>query len=298
MTEVYYDAIHHAREPLSMEAMILFMDELLSGYGVDPEATYIVDNRELYFVPCVNPDGYEYNFQTNPGGGGLWRKNRRDNGDGTVGVDLNRNYSTGWDAPNGGNSTDTSSSTYRGTAPFSEPETAAVEAFVASRDFVQVFSIHTYTDILLRPWSYQLGDPDNVSEYELVGDALTAENGNAHGGTAEVLYIAAGSALDHHHVLAVGGDVVVGSVEEASDVVAVEEELRDSGLTGVGVEVHCQEVTTAPEEELAAAPDRLGAALQRDRFPRPQGSLFRVSPHVDLGEALFVRDVGQPRAVR
>lgn len=199
--EVYYDALHHAREPLGMGAMIQFMDELLSGYGTDPEATYIVDNRELYFVPCVNPDGYEFNFQTNPGGGGLWRKNRRNHGGGDFGVDLNRNYATYWHAPNGGNSTDITSSIYRGAAPFSEPETAAIEAFMTSRNFVQTFSVHAYTDILLRPWSFDVADPTNVAEYQVVGDALTAANGIEHGGTAEVLYIAAGGAIDHHHLV-------------------------------------------------------------------------------------------------
>ena len=64
--EVLYDALHHAREPLSMGATLLFMDELLAGYGSDPEASFLIDNRELYFVPCLNPDGYEYNRQTNP----------------------------------------------------------------------------------------------------------------------------------------------------------------------------------------------------------------------------------------
>lgn len=198
--EVYYDAIHHAREPLSMSATLLFMDELLDGYGTDPEATFLIDERELYFVPCVNPDGYEFNRQNSPNGGGMWRKNRRDNGDGTFGVDLNRNYATGWNAPNGGSSTNTSSDVYRGPAPFSEPESTAVEAFAATRDFVQVFSVHTYTDVLLRPWGYQTGDPANVVAYDVLGAFLTVENGVQHGASSALLYIASGTAKDHHHV--------------------------------------------------------------------------------------------------
>ncbi|MBM4060834.1 MAG: hypothetical protein FJ265_07030 [Planctomycetes bacterium] len=198
--EVLYDALHHAREPLSMEATIVFMDWLLSNYGVDPEATLIVDERELFFVPCVNPDGYEYNRQTNPGGGGLWRKNRRLNGDGSYGVDLNRNYATGWTAPNGGSSTTPSSETYRGTAAFSEPETAVLEAFSASRQFVNVFSTHTYTDVLLRPWAYQNGDPANVAAYNTLGSYYVQENGIQHGSCSALLYIASGGAVDHHHV--------------------------------------------------------------------------------------------------
>ena len=70
----YYDALHHAREPLSMAVTINYMFWLLENYSSNPEVQYLVDNRELYFVPVVNPDGYEYNKQTNPNGGGLWRK--------------------------------------------------------------------------------------------------------------------------------------------------------------------------------------------------------------------------------
>ncbi|MGK0301882.1 MAG: hypothetical protein ACI89X_002762 [Planctomycetota bacterium] len=198
--EVYYDALHHAREPLSMSATLLFMDELLDGYGNDSEATFLINERELYFVPCVNPDGYVYNATNNPNGGGMWRKNRRNNGDGTFGVDLNRNYATFWSAPNGGSSASTNSETYRGTGPFSEPEVTAVEAFAASRQFVQVFSTHSYTDVLLRPWAYQTGDPANVAAYNVLGAFMIAESGINHGRWGTLLYISSGTSVDHHHV--------------------------------------------------------------------------------------------------
>ena len=197
--EVLYDALHHAREPLSMSTTLLFMDELLDGYGVDPEATFLVDERELYFIPCVNPDGYEYNRAIAPNGGGMWRKNRRANGGGSFGVDLNRNYATQWSAPNGGSSTNPSSDLYRGPAPFSEPETSAVEAFSANRQFVQVFSTHSYTDVLLRPWAYQLGDPANVAAYDVLGAFMVQENGIQHGRWGTLLYISSGTSIDHHH---------------------------------------------------------------------------------------------------
>lgn len=196
--EVLYDALHHAREPLSMEATVVFMDWLVTNYGTDPDATLIVDERELFFVPCLNPDGYEYNYQQNPGGGGMWRKNRRNNG-GSYGVDLNRNYATAWNAPNGGSSSSPSSTTYRGTSAFSEPETQAIEAFAQSRQFVTIFTTHTYTDVLLRPWGWQNGDPANVAAYDTLGDYYVQENGVQHGSISGLLYIASGSAVDHHH---------------------------------------------------------------------------------------------------
>ena len=77
--EVLYISLIHAREPIGPAAVLHFMEYLLAGYGVDPEITDIVDNRELFFVPMQNPDGYVYNEMTNPNGGGMWRKNRRPN---------------------------------------------------------------------------------------------------------------------------------------------------------------------------------------------------------------------------
>jgi len=197
--EVLFDALHHAREPLSATTTLLFMDWLVSNYGKDPDATFLVDNREMYFVPCVNPDGYEYNRSIRPSGGGMWRKNRRNNGGGVYGVDLNRNWPTGWSAPHGGSSSNPSSETYRGTKALSEPEILALNNFVASRNFILGCSAHTYTDILLRPWGYQLAEPTNLADYQKIDRAATEANGIGYGAASKVLYIAPGTALDHYH---------------------------------------------------------------------------------------------------
>ena len=77
------------------------MGRMLSGYATDPAIQSAVNDHEIYFVPMVNPDGFLYNEQTNPNGGGMWRKNRRNNGDGTYGVDNNRNYPYEWGCSNG-----------------------------------------------------------------------------------------------------------------------------------------------------------------------------------------------------
>ena len=68
---------------------------LLENYATNADIKATVDNTELFFVPCVNPDGYVYNQTTNPNGGGMWRKNRRNNGT-SFGVDINRNYGYNW----------------------------------------------------------------------------------------------------------------------------------------------------------------------------------------------------------
>src|SRR5688572_24259104 len=129
---ILYTALTHAREPISMMSLTYFMQYILSRYGTDPEITCLINNRELYFVPCVNPDGYVYNQTTNPGGGGFWRKNRRNNGDGTFGVDINRNFDYNWGSDDSGSSPVTSSEVYRGPSAGSEIETGILKNFVSN----------------------------------------------------------------------------------------------------------------------------------------------------------------------
>jgi hypothetical protein len=147
--KVLYTAIHHAREPMSLMETVFFMWYVLENYQSNTEIQYIVDHMQLYFVPCINPDGYIYNQTTNPNGGGMWRKNRRLNSGGSYGVDLNRNYAYGWGTT--GTSTNQSNDTYCGTAPFSEPETQAMRWLVQNNHFVTAFNAHTYAEDILFP---------------------------------------------------------------------------------------------------------------------------------------------------
>ena len=147
--KVLYTAIHHAREPMSLMETIFYMWFILENYGTNDEVSYLVNNFQMYFVPCINADGYVYNQTTNPNGGGMWRKNRRNNGGGVYGVDLNRNYSYGWNTT--GTSTNTSNDTYCGPSAFSEPETQAIRWLVQNNDFITSFNAHTYGQYILFP---------------------------------------------------------------------------------------------------------------------------------------------------
>jgi hypothetical protein len=172
----FFNALTHAREPEGMQALLYFVDDLLSNYGTDPTATYMLDHRVIYVVPVVNPDGYYRNQFTNPMGGGFWRKNLRDNNNsGTVdsndGVDLNRNYSYQWGYNNTGSSGSPGAATYRGTAPFSEPETQAQRDLIAALQPKTGLSFHTYGDLLLHAWGYTMTpSPDSDAFYEWSDD--------------------------------------------------------------------------------------------------------------------------------
>lgn len=195
--EILYDALHHAREPASMQQLIFFMWYLIENYTTSEEVRSIVDNTELYFIPCVNPDGYLYNEQTNPNGGGFWRKNRR----GGYGVDLNRNYN--YVEPDGtqiwnttGTSSQESGETYPGTAPFSEPETRAMRHFVETHNFTIALNNHTSGGLLLYPFGYQTNKftPDN-GYYEQLSETMVRDNGYANFVSAG-LYPASGDSDD------------------------------------------------------------------------------------------------------
>ncbi len=151
--EVFFNALTHAREPIGVEICLELIDRLTDEYGVDPNITDLVDNREIYILPVFNVDGYVYNELTNPQGGGMWRKNRRDNGGGIYGVDLNRNYGFDWGYNNIGSSPNPGSATYRGTGPFSEPETENVRQFCNSHNFAIALNIHSYSNLMMYSWS-------------------------------------------------------------------------------------------------------------------------------------------------
>lgn len=191
-----YDALIHAREPQSMATLMYFIYYLLENYGTDPEATYLVNNRQIYCVPVINPDGYERNRATNPNGGGMWRKNRRNNGS-SYGVDLNRNFGYMWGYDNIGSSPDPSSETYRGTAAFSEPELQAVRDFIIGKNIKTYFNMHTYQDALLYPWGYiDAQTPDSATYYEYASD-ICSYNNYVFGTGSQVLgYNSNGSARD------------------------------------------------------------------------------------------------------
>ncbi len=186
--EVFYNALTHAREPASATWLLYFAEWLCQNYGSNSTATDIVNNRELFFLPVFNPDGYEYNRQTNPDGSGMWRKNRRDNGDGTFGVDLNRNWGHMWGYDDNGSSPDPGDDLYRGTAPFSEPETQVVRDFIISRNFSFIVNGHTYGNQWLYPWGYDFIYTSDHDLFRMIGDSVTILTGYVHGTPWELLH--------------------------------------------------------------------------------------------------------------
>jgi hypothetical protein len=179
--QVFYNALTHANEQQGMMTVLYFMYYLLENYGSNPEVTYLVNNRELYFVPVVNPDGYTYNEQISPNGGGMWRKNRRNSGGGIYGIDLNRNYGYNWGYDNIGSSPNPQDWNYRGTGPFSEPETQAIRNICTNKNFSVASNYHTYWDVLFPPWAYNNTHTPDSTTFNCLIKLATALNGYING---------------------------------------------------------------------------------------------------------------------
>jgi hypothetical protein len=173
---VLYLGCHHAREIITVEIPLYIMYWLTDNYGTDSLATYLVDNREIWIVPLMNPDGREYVEHT-----GDWRKNRRDNGDGTYGVDLNRNWGYMWGYDDIGSSPNSGSETYRGTGPFSEPETQVIRDLMLNHQFDTAISYHSHGRLILYPWGYTSDPCADNAIFAALGDSMASFNGYAPG---------------------------------------------------------------------------------------------------------------------
>jgi hypothetical protein len=169
----------------------------LERWEADDEPTKkLLQSTELWFVPVMNPDGYEYTFTDER----LWRKNLRDNnGDGITqvgdGVDPNRNFPAHWGYDNEGSSDIPSSETYRGPSPASEPETqAAIRLFdLAKAEFL--VNYHSNGEWLLYNDGWQIGTPtaDDPIYHALSGNLDEAAIEGYHPGlSSDVLYVTNG----------------------------------------------------------------------------------------------------------
>ncbi len=154
----FFNGATHAREPMGTHACIHFADHILRNYGIDPVATWLIENREIYILPVMNPDGYVYNSDSG-GASSNWRKNRRGPVPPAIGIDLNRNYGYKWGFDNQGSSSTPSAETYRGPERFSEPETQVARDLMTVNRFRTQMDFHSYGRDNLYTWGYASTQP-------------------------------------------------------------------------------------------------------------------------------------------
>lgn len=185
----------HAREHVSAELPLMALQFLAANYEKDPIITNLMQTREIFFIPMLNPDGVEFDIKT--GEYQMHRKNMRNNGKGSYGVDLNRNFGFGWNT--GGSSKDPDSDVYMGPGPFSEPESYALKKFVEDRPNLKLLtSFHTYSELILYPWGH-LYDPianaKDLAAYKTMAEKMASWNGYKPQQSSD-LYIASGDSAD------------------------------------------------------------------------------------------------------
>lgn len=195
--DVVFVGLHHAREWISAEMCLYFAEYLLNAYGSDAEITQCINNLEIWIIPVLNPDGYQYSATTER----LWRKNRRNNGNGTFGVDLNRNYSYQWGLGTGNEGSDFKfHDCYRGPSAFSEPETIAFRDFVNSLDHPKaILTYHSYSELFLRPWAYTTAAPPGEKTLKYIVDDSISRIAAVHGHTygSSIWYVCYGETGDY-----------------------------------------------------------------------------------------------------
>ncbi|RYP88894.1 zinc carboxypeptidase [Nocardioides guangzhouensis] len=194
---VLFSATQHAREWIATEVSRRLMNYYVDGWrSNDRDVRKLLQSTELWFMPVLNPDGYQYTFDTER----LWRKNLRDNnGDGQItvgdGVDPNRNFPSHWGYDNEGSSPITSSDTYRGPSEASEPETQAMVDLFGRIKFEFMVNYHSNGRWLLYNDGWQIGTPtaDDPIYYAMSGNLdKPAIEGFHPGLSSDVLYVTNG----------------------------------------------------------------------------------------------------------
>jgi len=195
--KLFVVAEHHARELITPEVAMFLADLLTKEYGTDPQATWLLDEREIWIMPMANPDGHVQaeHYQN-------WRKNT-DFDSGTCssysppesyGVDLNRNYGYLWGGV--GSSGNPCSPVFHGAAAFSEPETQAVRDLVNAQKPNILISLHSYQKQILYPWSSTAQPPPDEEGLRALASRMARYNGYRYGQPANLLYAVTGDTTD------------------------------------------------------------------------------------------------------
>lgn len=181
--KIFMTAAIHAREYTTAELVTRLAEDLVGNYGIDADATWMLDHHEIHLMLMTNPDG-----RKQAEAGYSWRKNTNENYC-TIwptyrGADLNRNFEFKWDCC-GGSSDSECDATYHGAYAASEPETQAVQAYITSQfpdqrgpndtdpaplDATGVYiDVHAHGRLVLWPWGWTPDPAPNATQLQTLG---------------------------------------------------------------------------------------------------------------------------------
>jgi hypothetical protein len=184
LPSVRINAGQHARELPPVELTTRFMHQLVEGYAKDARIKGLVDGRDIWIVPVVNPDGRS----KVEGGDSMWRKNTRKLAQGAVGVDPNRNCDIHWE----GGVASPWSEAYRGPAPFSEPESRAMRDLCTKQKFKVSLDIHNFSGMVLWPPGDTQTPSKDEPRFKAIGSKLAEHLGYKFGTIATTIYVTDG----------------------------------------------------------------------------------------------------------
>ncbi|KAK9700476.1 hypothetical protein K7432_012170 [Basidiobolus ranarum] len=186
----WLQGVQHAREWIAGSTMQYVAHILASQYASNSLIKNMMDTTEFIIVPIANPDGYSYTWTTDR----LWRKNLRDNQDGSFGVDLNRNWSDHWNR--GGSSSNSSSNQYMGPNPASEPEfKSLMKYFKDAGPFHGAIDFHSYGELIMYPYAWSQTAPTTAQKYLNLAKSMKPNEEYTASQSSE-LYVASGSSVD------------------------------------------------------------------------------------------------------
>ncbi len=174
--EISFDGCHHGDEIMGAEIIIQLMRELCTSYGTDPQITNLINNREIWIYPFINPYGRQNMTRYN-----------------SAGVDVNRDWGYMWDGDGGSPS------------PFSQVESQSAMKWINDNQFVVSQSDHGGDETISYPWSYratQAPDHDPID--------FLAANYSSHSGYSPTLsyyqgfsgmYPINGSSKDYYYAI-------------------------------------------------------------------------------------------------
>ena len=206
--EVLFDGLTHADEHMGLEMALKIMHWLVDGYATTSRIANIVNSREVWIIPAVNPDGAEYDIS----GGRFhyWRKNRQPNsGTSAIGTDINRNFGYRWGG-GGRTSSNPAAITYRGPYAFSTPEARRVRDFLASRvvngrqQIRTAITFHEAGRLVMWPYGYTYADVpvdmtiDDRTALATIGRRMASTNGYKPEQASD-LYITSGTTRDFEY---------------------------------------------------------------------------------------------------
>jgi hypothetical protein len=146
--ELRFCGCHHGNEYMSVELPLLLAWDLVQNYSINSTITSFVDNREIWIIPLVNPDGREMGQRTNANY-----------------VDLNRDYGYMWDGAGSSPS------------PFSQPETQVIRNHALQNNIVLSYSYHTTAQYVNYVWNYKPQPTPDEPVIDMISDVYADFSG-------------------------------------------------------------------------------------------------------------------------